>query len=516
MRGSLLTTGIENLDEVMTEPSDSHARVVLPEQARELLDLPGGMLRGASIGATSESALSQIARIVGTKVVLVARKDRGWIVRAESAGGPPPPPLETFAATLDRLSAAASIVVQSWRGEHRTTWTIVTLPRPDRGPAALLLHGDWTRSESVLQRLAEKVVLAEREIPLSSEARVRVASHRLARALTRASGFADVADVAVRNAARALGADIATLAVTDAETQTLRIMATRGYPVKLVEHLRIARGDGIIGKVYETGMPLHVVDVSRFEGQRRRRTRYRTNSFAAMPIASAQEILGVLCVTDRADGRPFTRKDLSTLRTLAAPLALALGRERALAQAGFYAEAAAVDPVSGLYNRRYFHTRMQEELQRAQRQASSVGLLMIDVDDFKAVNDTYGHLVGDMVIRLIADVLRRSVRVFDICTRFGGEEFAVLMPGSGAEDAERIAERIRQRAENCTAAEPGLEALKVTVSIGLAVSRPESSPSDLIHRADLALYQAKRSGKNRVRAAPLEENGPPRSSDSGS
>jgi len=244
-----------------------------------------------------------------------------------------------------------------------------------------------------------------------------------------------------------------------------------------------------------------VTDVATFPGARKRRSRYRTNSFAAVPITTANEVLGVLCVTDRADGRPFTQRDLSTLRTLAAPLALALARERALAQAGSYAEAAAIDPVSGLFNRRYFHTRMEEELQRAQRHSLSVGLLMIDVDDFKGVNDTYGHLVGDTVIRTIADILRRSVRVFDVCTRYGGEEFAVVMPGSAADDAARIAERIRQRVESCSSTEPDLASLKVTVSIGLAVSRPEMSPRDLIAGADLALYQAKRSGKNQVRTA---------------
>jgi diguanylate cyclase (GGDEF)-like protein len=253
-------------------------------------------------------------------------------------------------------------------------------------------------------------------------------------------------------------------------------------------------------------LPLRVTDVSEFHGPRKRRSRYRTNSFAAVPIAAANEVMGVLCVTDRIDGRPFARSDLSTLRTLAAPLALALARERAVAQAGSYAEAAAIDPVSGLFNRRYFHTRIDEELQRAQRHSLSVALLMIDVDDFKVVNDTYGHLVGDIVIRLIADVLRRSVRVFDICTRFGGEEFAVLMPGSSADDAFRIAERIRQRAENCTATDPALSGVKATVSIGLAVSRSDSSPRDLINRADVALYQAKRSGKNRVRADDTEDS----------
>ena len=126
---------------------------------------------------------------------------------------------------------------------------------------------------------------------------------------------------------------------------------------------------------------------------------------------------------------------------------------------------------------------------------------MVDVDDFKSINDRYGHLVGDSVIRAIADILRRSVRVFDVCTRFGGEEFAVVMPGSGAEDAGRIAERIRQRVQNYTPSEPGLASLKITVSVGFAVSQLNTSPHDLISNADVALYEAKRTGKNQVRAA---------------
>ncbi|HWW85395.1 MAG TPA: GGDEF domain-containing protein [Vicinamibacterales bacterium] len=192
---------------------------------------------------------------------------------------------------------------------------------------------------------------------------------------------------------------------------------------------------------------------------------------------------------------------MSTLRTLAATMALALARERAHAQAESYAQAAAIDPVSGLFNRRYFHARLDEELQRAQRHSLSVGLLMIDVDDFKAINDTFGHLVGDAVIRDVADVLRRSVRVFDICTRYGGEEFAVVMPGSGPEDVARVAERIRERIEAYRSADSDLSALRTTVSVGLAVSAAETSSRDLIAAADQALYHAKQSGKNQVKTA---------------
>jgi diguanylate cyclase (GGDEF)-like protein len=106
-----------------------------------------------------------------------------------------------------------------------------------------------------------------------------------------------------------------------------------------------------------------------------------------------------------------------------------------------------------------------------------------------------------MMIRDISEILRRSVRIFDVCTRFGGEEFAVMMPGGTAESAGAIAERIRQRVEAYHRNEPDLVGLRVTASIGVAVSPPGVTARDLIERADRALYHAKRAGKNRVSTA---------------
>ena len=126
---------------------------------------------------------------------------------------------------------------------------------------------------------------------------------------------------------------------------------------------------------------------------------------------------------------------------------------------------------------------------------------MVDLDGFKSINDRFGHVAGDMVIRDISEILRRSVRIFDVCTRFGGEEFAVMMPGGTAESAGAIAERIRQRVEAYQRSEPDLVGLHVTASIGVAVSPPGVTARDLIERADRALYHAKRAGKNRVSTA---------------
>jgi two-component system cell cycle response regulator len=218
----------------------------------------------------------------------------------------------------------------------------------------------------------------------------------------------------------------------------------------------------------------------------------------AVPIAAGHDVLGVVCVADRLDDQPFSRDDLFCLRTLTAPAALALARERARRDAQDFARAAVMDPLSGLFNRRYFHERLEEELDRSRRHNTTVALLMIDIDNFKRINDQFGHLVGDIVIKGVGEILKRSVRKFDLCTRFGGEEFAIVMPGSGPENSAPVAERIRQRIEAFRPPETELADVRVTASLGMAVSHRSASAEDLIARADQALYDAKHAGKNRV------------------
>jgi diguanylate cyclase (GGDEF)-like protein len=187
---------------------------------------------------------------------------------------------------------------------------------------------------------------------------------------------------------------------------------------------------------------------------------------------------------------------------MAAPAALGLASARLANQAKDLAHAAAVDPLTSLFNRRYFENRINEEIQRARRYRLDLALLVIDADDFKALNDAFGHLVGDRVLRTMADMLRRSVRAFDVCTRYGGEEFAILMPGSSAGSAFQSAERIRQRIERYR-----FDPLVIpperhpTISVGVAVLTGEGSAQDLIARADRALYAAKAAGKNCVKLA---------------
>jgi diguanylate cyclase (GGDEF)-like protein len=159
---------------------------------------------------------------------------------------------------------------------------------------------------------------------------------------------------------------------------------------------------------------------------------------------------------------------------------------------------ALVDSLTGLANRRQADEALARELARAERLGGQVGLILADVDDFKAVNDRHGHPTGDVVLRDLADTLRETIREIDTAARWGGEEFAVILPGTDLEGVGQVAERIRVAlAEREIVSADGI-ALHVTASFGAASTGAEMSHTDLVEAADEALYRAKRAGKDRV------------------
>jgi diguanylate cyclase (GGDEF)-like protein len=477
-------------------PAGATVRLVSADQSRRLSEARLQVTGRLGSRETVAQYAALLASILGAKVAFAVRREEGWRIVGESAPTPSlPGPGAAAWETLDTQASTQGGDVRVWAYEQ-VDWTLLTLADADCLPILLLLEGDWSLSTPALLTFARKCLSGERLLINRGRSRAGAATHRLSRALSRVTGLTEVCDLVIRHVVRTVPSRLAALAIPGRDNH-LSIVATHGYPVALVEDLRIPSGVGVIGSVYRDRVTLHVKDVATVADLGRRRSRYRTGSFVALPITAGRETLGVLCVTDRLDDQAFTRQDVATLRRLVAPTALALAREGVRQQAETFAQAAVIDPVSGLFNRRYFHERLQQELQRAQRHKMPVALLMIDLDDFKGVNDRFGHIAGDTVIRDVSEILRHSVRLFDVCTRFGGEEFAVLMPGSGADSAASIAERIRRRIEEYRPEERPLADLRVTASIGLSVAS-DVAGIDLLDRADRALYMAKRSGKNRV------------------
>jgi two-component system cell cycle response regulator len=160
---------------------------------------------------------------------------------------------------------------------------------------------------------------------------------------------------------------------------------------------------------------------------------------------------------------------------------------------------AVTDQLTGLYNRRYFDRHLALMLDKAREQDRDMALMLIDMDFFKAVNDTHGHDIGDAVLREFANRLRRNIRGVDLACRFGGEEFVVLMPDTDFRQASGVAERVRMAVAERGFETPELRPLTVTCSVGVALNEHQTdTPEMILKRADVALYRAKREGRNRV------------------
>lgn len=162
-----------------------------------------------------------------------------------------------------------------------------------------------------------------------------------------------------------------------------------------------------------------------------------------------------------------------------------------------YERASLTDSLTGLANRRAMLKQLAAEANRAEREGADLAIGMGDVDNFKAVNDTYGHEAGDAILGEVAGRLEKGLRDYDHCARWGGEEFLILLPGLGSGQAQQAAERIRE----AVAQRPvqwGSQPIPVAISFGVAAKQPGEDAESLVSRADIALYQAKRQGRNRT------------------
>jgi two-component system, cell cycle response regulator len=160
------------------------------------------------------------------------------------------------------------------------------------------------------------------------------------------------------------------------------------------------------------------------------------------------------------------------------------------------------DPLTGLNNRRYLMDRLTQEMQRSDRHGEPLAFAMVDLDGFKPINDQFGHVLGDKVLRAVGNTVARCVRVSDVAARYGGDEFAIILPQTPPEGAMKVCERILRSISELQLQDEHGTPCKVTASLGLAYYPAEDveTPEDLVHSADGALYGAKRSGKNRYTA----------------
>lgn len=298
---------------------------------------------------------------------------------------------------------------------------------------------------------------------------------------------------------RLTGAEKGSLMLVD-DTSSLTIKAAKGINKRLLSDIRIQPGEGIAGWVLKEGTPLCIDDIEKDDNGFNRRPKYRTGSCISIPLKIGEETIGVLNISDKITGEVFSVDDLSLLRSFASYASIALERSTYYSLAGQLKELSITDSLTGLFNRRYFEERFIEELHRSSRHSLSFSLAMIDIDDFKLFNDTEGHLAGDELLKYIANSAKECLRVSDVIARFGGEEFAVIMPQTEKEEAYLVAERIRDTVkEQFPCARTVFPRDFITVSIGISTFPYDGKErKELIRHADKALYRAKMEGKDKT------------------
>lgn len=216
-------------------------------------------------------------------------------------------------------------------------------------------------------------------------------------------------------------------------------------------------------------------------------------SFIYTPLFTGDRNIGFFAIGSKKDNA-FDKNFIEIIMKSTTPLAVAIEKSRLYDE---IKELSIRDPLSNIYNRRYFIERLSEEISRSDRYSRTFSLLILDIDDFKDINDTYGHLTGDKVLQSLISVVKKAIRDVDILARYGGDEFVIIMPEVDPFNAFRIAERVRRSVENKRF--DYLNGKSVTLSFGVA-SYPDHGDSEktLIYSADLAMYKSKERGKNRV------------------
>ncbi len=365
-----------------------------------------------------------------------------------------------------------------------------SLPRRDK----LLVQLITERASAKLLRLRE----AERHSADNAQATKLMAMFT---SLSRSVSKEELNERILAMAADLADASCGSLMFIDENGENLKIEAALGMNMQLAQSMVVQVGSGIAGKVAASGNPLLVNDI---EKDKRigipNRPRFKTKSFVSIPIKLREETIGVLNLSDKRNQGIFTEADLNLLITFADHASIMIERALSIERADFLEQLSITDHLTGLYNRRFLKRRMEEELARSIRQNLSLTVILIDLDNFKVYNDLCGHLAGDRALKKMARILTDAARQMDVVTRYGGEEFCIILPGTSKKESIFVAERVRREIEaEEFPHEENLPQGRLTASIGVS-SYPEDGTTEavLLKAADVALYRAKSEGRNRV------------------
>jgi diguanylate cyclase (GGDEF)-like protein len=395
---------------------------------------------------------------------------------------------ELGAELATRLAARSALLVPvAWAGDVRHVAVLARRTAhvwgPDETPIAQTLANQAALGLARLESEQRRVAQAERDNALA----------RAAHALNVSLELQAVLDTLAREADLAVGGEMAGVYLLDVDGTAL---ATAGHncPDEWFGY-RLAPGEGIAGRVLSTGRP---VMTSAYDAEMKLPPHVvlpDVRSGVGVPMRWNGELRGALSI-GFLDRREVTRDDLDVLEAIADLAVVACHNAEAY---DVVRTAASTDALTGLLNHGAMQVRVREEIARSQRDGQPLCCVLIDLDDFKRVNDELGHLAGDALLRRVADALRAEVRPYDQVARYGGDEFVIVLPGTEERVARAVAERVRERVR--TGVPRGAGGAFGNCSIGVSAWEPSMTADDLLAAADRALLLAKRTGKGRVAVA---------------
>lgn len=260
-----------------------------------------------------------------------------------------------------------------------------------------------------------------------------------------------------------------------------------------VEKRAIALSGTLLDMAGKNMEPLYLSDVRNYSLPLMPFRTKDVSSVLILPLMYEKEFIGMLVFLSEKIGA-FNPHQIELLEVLGTQASISIANARLHAK---IERMATTDGLTGLYNHRHFHERLSGEIRRLDRFPEPLSLMLMDIDYFKKVNDTYGHPAGDKILHGVAGILKAALRSIDVPARYGGEEFAAILPGTDSKGAKNIAERLRKTVMDHPFSVDG-KTVKVTVSIGISTASISSkNKEELIERADQALYHAKKNGRNR-------------------
>jgi len=367
------------------------------------------------------------------------------------------------------------------------------------------------RVRELLARVKAHILQAQELAKARAEAESRAAIVDILHEVTDSLKPDEIYHILVRRVARVLRISKCSMVLATPGDQIGVVVAAYENPMLRNVQIELARYPEI-ERALTTGRPVLVESVSEDPLYDTERVRWQregiavgTRSAVALPFSMKDQQLGVFFLRTSGDDLPLTRADAqfaeTVIRSVVAAIEKAYDFETAVSDRKHFEKLAATDALTGCLNRRALSETLEQELDRARRYNLALTILLADIDRFKAINDTRGHIAGDSVLRQVGEMLRREARSVDLVARYGGEEFVIVMPETALQGAVIFAERLRRRVMHQDFADTGAAALMLTVSIGLA-SFPDDRVTNadaFVALADQALYRAKNEGRNLVR-----------------